>query len=281
MAERTFRDVIARGVRLRVVERGAGPPVLFLHSLYFDHGTWDRVVDDLADLHCVAPDLPGFGESEKPPASRFAYGIEAFVDSVVDLYAALGLGRAAVVGHGLGGGLAIILAARHRELVSKLVLVDALCHAPPAHLQARLASLPFVGALVLKQLWGRAAFQTHFRHAFIADDSAIPDETIHRYYELFNSPAARGSALATLRSMADTRAIVAQTTSIETPTLVVWGRSDALYPPALGQRLAREIRGSGFELLDSGHAPQEERPRELAGVIQRFLAAERPARRSR
>jgi len=281
MLERTVRDVLARGVRLRLVESGDGPPLLFLHGLYLDHGTWDDVTEELADFHCVAPDLPGFGESEKPPASRFPYGIESFVDSIVDLYAALGLGPVSVVGHGLGGALGIVLAARHRELVSKLVLVDALCHEPPSGVQARLAALPLVGGLVLRQLWGKRAFRAHFRSAFLAPGSGVAEQRIDRYYELYNTPAARGSALATLRSMADTRAVVAQTTRIETPTLVVWGSHDRAHPPSLGQRLAREIRDCGFELLDAGHLPQEERPVELAGVIRRFLAAERPSRRSR
>jgi pimeloyl-ACP methyl ester carboxylesterase len=246
-----------------------------------DHGTWDALTEELSDFHCVAPDLPGFGESEKPPASRFAYGIESFVDSIVDLYAALGLGPVTVVGHGLGGALGIVLAARHRELVSKLVLVDALCHQPPSGLQARLAALPVVGGLVLRQLWGKRAFRSYFRSAFLAPGSTVAERRIDRYYELYNTPAARGSALATLRAMADPRAIVAQTTRIETPTLAIWGTHDRVHPPALGQRLAREIRGCGFELLDAGHLPQEERPLELAAVIRRFLAAERPLRRSR
>jgi len=249
--------------------------VLLLHGLYLDHCTWDRVTNELDGFHCVAPDLPGFGESEKPPAGRFPYGVEAFTDAIVDLYAALGLGRAAVVGHGLGGAVAIILAARHAELVSKLVLVDALCHEPPTGNHLRIASLPIVGGLVLKQLWGKTAFRSYFKRAMLSRTGGISDEQIDRYYDLFNSPAARGSALATLRAMADTRAVVAQTTRIETPTLVVWGRHDRVHPAALGQRLAREVRGSGFELLDAAHLPQEECPSELAGVIRRFLSTER------
>lgn len=268
-----LRDVLARGVRLRVSERGEGARVLLLHGLYLDHTTWDPVIDELDGFACIAPDLPGFGESEKPPESRFPYGVEAFVGAVVDLYAALGLGRTPVVGHGIGGAVGIVLAARHPELVSKLVLVDALCHAPPAGLQPRVAALPVVGGLVLRQLWGRAAFRAHFRAAVLSGSDRVPDDRIDRYYELYNSPAARGSALATLRSMADTRAVVAQTTRIQTPTLVVWGRNDQIHPPALGQRLAREIPACRFELLDAGHAPQEERPRELAAALRRFLEA--------
>jgi pimeloyl-ACP methyl ester carboxylesterase len=64
---------------------------------------------------------------------------------------------------------------------------------------------------------------------------------------------------------------VADTARIVAPTLVVWGRGDKQYPAGLGQRLAREIRGAGFKLMDTGHAPQEEQPEELAQIIEEFL----------
>src|SRR5689334_25405900 len=133
MAARLHRDVTASGVRLRVAEDGSGPPVVLLHGLFVDHSSWDGVIASLcSDFRLIAPDLPGFGESEKPPASRFPYGVDAFSEAICDLYAALEVGRAAVVGHALGGGVALALAARHPELVSRLVLIDALCY-PPRH----------------------------------------------------------------------------------------------------------------------------------------------------
>src|ERR1041384_5804658 len=63
----TTRDVTASGVRLRVVERGRGPKLVLLHSLFMDHSTWDAVAAELSQDYCViTPDLPGYGESEKP-----------------------------------------------------------------------------------------------------------------------------------------------------------------------------------------------------------------------
>ncbi len=280
MSEAVHRDVVARGIRVRVSESGEGPLTVLIHGLFVDHGTWDGVIDCLGDeLRCVVPDLPGFGESEKPPPSRFAYDVEAFSEVIADLFAGLDLGRAALVGHGLGGAIALTLAARHSELVSRLVLVDSLCHAPPVSLEQRLAQVPFIGGLVFKQLWNRTTFRAFFRERVLSGRAeSVPLERVDRYYDLFNSPAARGSALAALRSTTDTRNVAAQTSRIQTPTLVVWGRRDGVYPAAYGQRLAREIRGAGFVLLDAGHAPQEECPRELARTIHHFLRDERPSR---
>ncbi len=273
-----MRDLTASGVRLRVAEAGSGPPVVLLHDLLLDHRSWDGVVERLlGEFRCVAPDLPGFGESEKPPPSRFPYGVEAFAEAVADLYAGLELGRAAVVGHGLGGAVALRLAAEHPELVSKLVLVDSLCYEAPRDLMRRVALLPVVGSFLFKQIWGRASFRAFFRETLLSSTAAVSNERIDAFYDAFNTPAARGSALATLRATVDTRTVVATTTRVQTPTLVVWGRWDKIYPSGNGQRLAREIRGAGFELMDAGHTPQEERPAELAHAIARFLRDERPS----
>jgi pimeloyl-ACP methyl ester carboxylesterase len=268
------RDVTASGVRLRVVEVGSGAPVLLLHGLFMDNKSWDGVLGILrSDFRVIAPDLPGFGDSEKPPASRYPYGIEAFAEAVCDLYGGLGMGRAAVVGHGLGGAVALTLSARHPELVSHLVLVDALCYATELDLPRRIALTPFVGSFVFKQLWGRSTFRAMYRDTLVSTHAKVDNARIDGYYETFNTPAARGSALATLRATVDTRSVVADTARVNARTLVVWGRTDKLYPAALGQRLARQIRGAGFKLLDTGHAPQEEAPVELAHTIRDFLRA--------
>jgi pimeloyl-ACP methyl ester carboxylesterase len=275
-ADRTHRDVKVHGVRLRVVEAGDGPVVVLLHGLFMDHRTWDAIVGDLSrEFRVVAPDLPGFGDSEKPPANKFPYDVDSFAEVVADLYAGLDLGRAAVVGHALGGAIAIALAARHPELVSRLVLVDSMCFETPLDLRMRIALLPFVGGFVLKQLWSRGTFRGLFRDAVLSGGNDALVEKVDRYYDAFNGPASRGSALATLRATHDTRAIVAQTARIDAPTLVVWGRNDRSLPPRLGRRLAHEIRGAGFELLDAAHAPHEELPDQFSSLLLRFLRDER------
>jgi len=104
IARSTHRDIKANGVRLRVALSGTGPPVVLLHGLFTHHGTWDAVVDEMSsEFRLIALDFPGFGESEKPPESRFAYDVGAFAEVVADLFAGLDIGRAAVVGHALGG----------------------------------------------------------------------------------------------------------------------------------------------------------------------------------
>jgi pimeloyl-ACP methyl ester carboxylesterase len=163
------------------------------------------------------------------------------------------------------------LAARHPELVSELIVVDPLAAGAEPWVYGRLAHLPVAGSLVFKQLIGRSLFGAYFRELFLSDGGGVKNQRLDAYYQAFNTPAARGSALATLRATVDTRSVVAQTSRIVRPTLVLWGRHDRVVSATVGQRLAREIRGARFELLDAGHAPQEERPRELADAVRRFL----------
>ncbi|HEY0467868.1 MAG TPA: alpha/beta fold hydrolase, partial [Polyangiaceae bacterium] len=83
MAGPLHRDVTASGIRLRVAEAGVGTPVILIHGLFVDHTSWDLVMLELAEtFRVIAPDLPGFGSSEKPPPSRFPYGIEAFAEAI-------------------------------------------------------------------------------------------------------------------------------------------------------------------------------------------------------
>lgn len=274
---RIHRDVEANGVRLRVAETGDGPSLVLLHGAFMDHTTWDAVAAELAQKYrVVAPDLPGFGQSEKPPESRFPYGINDFADAVVDLYAGLELGRAIMVGHALGAAVAITLAARHPELISRLVLIDALCYPARPDLASRVALAPLIGGFAFKQLWGKGTFKAYFKKSCLSRESPLPSARLDAYYEAFNTPSARASALATLRATRDTRAVVAHIGRITTPTLVIWGSEDTLYPAAYGQRMAREIPQAGFQLVAAGHIPHEEQPREVLDAILRFCS---PARR--
>jgi pimeloyl-ACP methyl ester carboxylesterase len=269
---RIVRDLTARGVRIRVVDAGQGPAVVLLHDLLVSHLAFDRVMDGLGtEFRVLAPDLPGFGESEKPPPTRYPYGIEAFSESVVDLIAGLELGRVSVVGHSLGGATAIALAADHPELVERLVLVDPMVYPFRLDFLSRVLLLPLVGGFFFKQLYGRRAFRRFFREHFYAPDAFVSAERIDRYYGLVNAPAARESAHAVLQAIADTRPVVARIPRIVAPTLVMWGRLDRMFPPSLGNRLAREIAGARLEVLDTGHAPNEECPEEFIRIVRTFL----------
>jgi len=275
-----YRDVTAGRVRVRVAESGSGPTLLLLHGVFLDNTTWNGVRATLAERYrVVTPDLPGFGASEKPHPSRFAYAVESFAEVVADLYAGLELGRATLVGHCLGGAVAITLAARHPELVSELVLVDALCEPPRLGAYGRLGLLPGVGGFVLRQLWNRRIFAAFFREQLLAREGAVEPASIAAYYAAFDEPAARTSAHESLRALSDTRQLETRAAGLRLPTLVAWGSFDRVVPASVARKLARSIKDARLELLDAGHVPQEERPSEFGHVLLRFLDDQRDARR--
>jgi pimeloyl-ACP methyl ester carboxylesterase len=260
-------DVAARGARIRFAEAGSGPPLVLLHDYLASRVAWDDVVPQLARrFHVVVPDLPGFGESEKPPPSRYRYGFDGFAESIVDLLAALGLGRVSVCGQAMGGAVALTLAASHAHVVDRLVLVNPLVYPPRPDALSRIAGVPLLGPLVFKQLYGRSLFRSRFAAG------AASSPRVDRLFEMFDAPAAREAAYATMCSMLDTRPLTASVPRVTAPTLVAWGRSNRVSPVDQGRRLARELGGARFEVFDCGTSPPEECPDAFAHAVTTFLA---------
>ncbi len=276
--DRAVRDVNARGVRTRAVTAGnpKKPTLLLIHDFLVSHLDWDEVIGPLAEnFYVVAPDLPGFGESEKPDPARYTYTIEALSEAVVDVIAALGVGRASLVGHGLGAAIAITIAAEHAELVQRVVLEDALCYPPSRKIAPQLSLVPLFGGVFFKQFYSRAMFRSYFQRTWFGPKSHVPLARIDRYYELLSTPNARESAHAVMHAMFETRPVIARLGRIQAPVLVVWGHDDKLMPVQHGQRLAHEITGAMLQIMDSGHAPHEEATSLFVEHVTQFLMGRR------
>jgi len=272
------RDVTARGVRTRVLEAGAedAPALVLIHGFLTSHRAYDDLIGDLARrFHVIAPDLPGFGESEKPNPARYPYGIEAHAEAIADLIAAFGVGRASVLGHAMGGAIGLTLAAEHPELVTRLVLEDPLSYPVPMSLRSRIPLVPVIGGIIFKQLYGRALFRAYFREEVYSTGVSAPLERIDWHYDMFNSPSARESAYAVMRAVLDTRPVVARITRVNAPSLVIWGRDDRIYPVQNAGRLARELPHAKLEIMDAAHSPHEEKPREFIALVIEFLEGKR------
>lgn len=278
------RDVSARGARIRFVEAGVEgvpatdpTPLVLLHDGLASHETFLATMEHLSAFRVIAPDLPGFGASEKPDPHRYAYGWDAFADSIADLVAGLGLGRVHVCGHAMGGGVALALAARHPALVHKLVLVDALVYPINEHFLERAGRVPLVGGLLWRQLMGHALFRTYVEGSVYAGCTEVPAGRVDALFASFNAPAARQAAHATIVAKADTRPLVARLPRVNAESLVVWGRDDRLAPVEHGRRLARALKGR-FEVLECGRCPPDEEPAAFAAVVASFLQSAKSCR---
>lgn len=266
------RDVTCRNVRVRVHERGAGPPVLLIHDFLSDYDEWTDVAGLLSErLRVLSVDLPGFGESEKPRPNRFDYTFDRLADAMVDVAGALDAAPLSVCGHGVGAAVALALAERHPAMVQRLLLVSPPLFGGRAMAGARAMGLPVLGALTFKQLYGRRFFQRHFeKHVFAAARPST--DRMERLFDHFSSPAAREAAFAILEATLDTRTLEARLSRVSAPSLVVWGHKDVLAPAAIGRKLARAMPSARLTLLDCGHSPAEEMPGRFADVALEFFA---------
>ena len=278
-ATEVHHDVTGAGVRMRVTEwttptrDGERYPVVALPGVLAPRTSFRALAQHLHErFRLIAVDFPGFGESEKPSVNRYPYGIPAFADAIADLFGGLGLSRAHVVGHGLGGAVALQLSTRHPELVARLGLIAPLAQPSPRSQLYRALVAPLVGGLVFRQIVGRSAFRSFYLARVNPD--ATPDQ-LDEYYESVESPASRAALLATLRACVDTRAVIASSRRVRAPTLLLWGRDDALFPLSLGRRLSREMPSAGLELLPTGHAPHEQAPKRVAEILESFFSGRR------
>ncbi len=278
------RDVSSGVVRLRTTEWRAphvdpnSTPIVALPGVLAPRLSYRALARCLSsEFRVIAVDFPGFGESEKPSLQRYNYGVDAFADAIADLFAGLNIAQAHLLGHGVGGAVALKLAAGHPEFVKRLALIAPL--APPASnpLNFRHLLAPVLGGLLLRQLIGKSWFFRLYRERI---NPEISSELLDEYYEALSPPASRGALLATLRASQDTRSLIADSRRIRAPTLLLWGRDDRLFPVEQGRYLAREMPHTGLELFSSSHAPHEQCPEEAARVLAAFFDGRRAGSRS-
>ena len=265
-----LRDVSIRGVRVRFLEAGTGPAVILVHGFLASQTTWSSVLPLFAQrMRVIAPDLPGFGDSEKPPPSRYAYNLASFAETLVDLIAALDLSRASVVGHQLGSAVALTMAMTYPDVVEKLVLVspDLLPHRPSAWEAA--ATTPVVGGFLFKQLAGRRLFHRYL-DPLAAPLPAAASRTSD-WFHAFNAPAAREAAHAAMVSMQDTRPLLSRLGRAQVSTLVCAGGRDDAARLSRVRQLSRDLPRGRLELFDTGCAPYEEMPEVFTRTVGDFL----------
>jgi pimeloyl-ACP methyl ester carboxylesterase len=276
--------VTLHGKQVTFDRAGRGPLVLLVHGITSSSRTWRAVMPHLWDDHeLLAPDLLGHGTSAKP---RGDYSLGAYASGLRDLLLALDLPRATVVGHSLGGGVAMQFAYQFPELVKRLVLVDSGGLGRDVHLLLRAATLP--GAELVLPLLGQPAAhaagraagwlyrRTGRRHS--ADMQGLTEG-----FASLRDPHARRAFVHTVRSVIDPsgqrvdardRLYLSQ----EVPSLIVWGEEDPIIPVAHGRRAHDLMPGSRLEVLPgAGHFPFNDDPGRFAAVLRDFIAGTEPA----
>lgn len=256
-----------------VVEGEGGPPVILIHGLGGFGESWRHNIPALARRSQVfALDLPGYGRSAKP---RGSYDLGFFARAVLGFMQTLGLSRASLVGHSLGGAVAVTCALRHPSRVERLCLLGTLVPGFPYQPSwiYRTLTLPGLGeALALlghAQVY-KAALARCF-HIPLADEVSF---LVEFAYAARTSPEARAAYLATLRHVrrdfvdrapAYRRALA----TLESPVLLIHGQDDRVVPASRVASAADALPRATTRWVDAcGHFPQIER----AGVVNTWMA---------
>ena len=277
---------MVHGHKRAFVRAGEGPALLLLHGIGNSCQTWAGVIDRLAESHTViAPDLLGHGASDKP---RGDYSIAAYANGMRDLLTVLDIEQATVVGHSLGGGIALQFAYQFPERCQRLALVGSGGLGPELSAGLRAATLP--GAeLVLTALTGvsaplRAGMQVVERLGQAVGWKRIRDlaEAGDALLAL-KDVEARRAFLRTLRGVVDShgQAVTALDRlylADAIPMLVVWGSRDPIVPALHAETVRTLVPSARIEVFPgAGHWPHLDEPDRFCDVLLDFMATTEPA----
>ncbi len=258
---------------------GPRPVVLLVHGIASRGQQWEPVMAELGEhAHVLAPDLLGHGASAKP---RGDYSLGAHANGLRDLLVALGHDRVTVVGHSLGGGIAMQFAYQFPERVERLALIGAGGLGKEVTPLLRAATLPGAELVlpVLTAPWLRRG-ATSLGGLLARARLPLPDVLREAVvgFGAMGDPGARAAFVHTARSVVDPfgQRVDARNRlhlTAHLPLLVVWGRRDSVIPLAHGVALAESVDGARFEVFErSGHFPHVTEPQRLARLLAEWLA---------
>jgi pimeloyl-ACP methyl ester carboxylesterase len=264
---------------------GEGPAVVLVHGMLNSSSHWREVALELARDHTViAPDLIGHGDSAAP---RGDYSLGAHAASIRDLLTALGVERATLVGHSLGGGVAMQFFYQFPARVERLALISSGGLGHEVSPMLRTAALPGMSAALALAAHPRLLAALYdageqLRERGVRHGTYV--QAVARALRPLERPQARAAFLHTLRSVIDVRGQRVSATDrlylLESmPTMIVWGERDNTIPLAHGRAAHKAVPHSLWRTLPgAAHFPHLEEPRALAAVLREFLAQTEPSR---
>jgi pimeloyl-ACP methyl ester carboxylesterase len=268
---------------MAVQTAGAGEPVLMLHGLGGTKASFLPTINALAAQHrCIAVDLPGFGDSAKPIAAP--YHAPYFARAACAVLDALGVQRAHVIGHSMGGRAALDMGLRHTERVGALALLM-----PSMAWRRERPWAPWLRwirpELGLLQVAPRPVVEAVVHRLVPGAASGWMAAGIDEFLRAFLDPRGRAAFYAAARSIYleepdGERGFWTKLAGLRPPALFVWGARDRLVPHAFERHVREVLPGAAHVVVDSGHVPQFERPAQTHGILRDFLARHRLTRRA-
>lgn len=259
---------------------GSGSPILFVHGIAGSCNTFDLVLPHIAEHHdVIAPDLLGHGQSAKP---RGDYSLGAHAAGLRDLLEMLEIPSVTIVGHSMGGGIAMQFAYQFPKRCDRLVLVSSGGLGPEVTALLRAATLPgahlFLG-LATSERAKRIAGSALSPLAKLGFSTPPSIEHVLEHFLCLQDPDTRRAFVLTARSVLDLRGqrIDARDKlylAEELATLIVWGRRDRFIPIKHGRGAHEMLPGSRFEVFErAGHFPHRDDPERFTELLLDFIAS--------
>lgn len=282
--ELQFRTI--HGYRRAFRIAGSGPALLLIHGIGDNSMAWQPVHSQLARRFTViAPDLLGHGQSDKPRAD---YSVAAYANGMRDLLSVLDIDQATVIGHSLGGGVAMQFAYQFPQMVERLVLVGAGGVTKDVNIALRLASLPgggeALGLLRFPMVLPALQFAGQVLGTVMGSSGLGRDlPNALRILTDLPEPTASAAFTRTLRAVVDWRGQVVTmldrcylTESV--PVQLVWGEKDIVIPLNHAYMAHAAMPGSRLEVFPgAGHYPFHHHPDRFIDLVQNFIDTTPPA----
>ena len=269
--ETEYLELEGTWVRYNVI--GGGPPILLVHGWLSSSRIWDQLAPRLAQRFTVYTlDLPGFGDSDKPLSG---YGVRNGSRLLYAFCAHFGLTRTGVIGHDLGGAMAVKLAADHPDVVGRLILVATPADDDQIDLPTPLwlATLPILGPIFYTL--GRVAtpVRRFWMRPFVADPADLTDDVVEDAGR--STPAAASQTLSVSRREISRGRLARQARIIKIPLFLIAGEDDQIVDPQAVGAWASSVDQAEVCLLDEcGHLPMIERTAEFNAQMLAFLTGD-------
>ncbi|MDI6892465.1 MAG: alpha/beta hydrolase [Actinomycetota bacterium] len=265
----TGTSVEVAGRKIHYIKEGEGKPLILIHGFGGSTFSWRHNINPLSKTFTVYTlDLPGFGLSEK--STTFRYSTLAHAELVKNFMKALRIDKATLVGHSMGGEVAIIVALQYPEKVEKLILIDSpIEQSYPHPLMRLLASPPLGKVLVRSILFNAKSVEFALKRSYY-DNKLVTKEVITGYFYPMRTKGADEAFLAMSRSYIITE-VKDGLQYLYLPALIIWGEKDRLVLVDRGHFLHGQIRKSKLIIIpECGHSPMEEKPARINDLIERF-----------
>lgn len=252
------------GKTIKYLDEGTGDCIVLIHGLGGHSGRWEKVIPELSKSYrVIAPDLPGFGDSDKPRYG-FDYSVPSFSEFLNDFMKGLDIRKASIIGSSMGGYIAAYFASEHPEKTQKLVLVS------PAGLSRRATpeAMSYMNAVYFpNEENAKSALEELFY-----DKHSVDVEMVEDFVSRMKNDDSKNAYFSSFFNLSRNHEFEERLGKIKSPSLIVWGEEDEIIPCEYAEEYVSMIPNSKKEMMtECGHMPFIEKPKEFLKLVKRHF----------